>query len=38
MEKLVEDGKVGQIGISNCYDYAYFKKLFEDAKIKPKVL
>ena len=38
MESFVDDGKVLQLGISNCYDYSFFTALYEDARIKPKVL
>lgn len=38
LEKAVDEGVVGQIGISNCYDVDVFTRLFEKAKIKPKVL
>jgi len=37
-ESFVEKGIVKQIGISNCYDFNLFKKLYEDSTIKPKVL
>jgi diketogulonate reductase-like aldo/keto reductase len=37
-EGFVADGDVRQIGISNCYDIDLFKKLYEVAAIKPKVL
>lgn len=37
-EKAVEDGRVGQLGISNCYDLSTFAALYEAARIKPKVL
>ena len=38
MEGLVHEGKVRQLGISNCYDAAKFKRLYGEAKIKPHVL
>ena len=38
MESFVDDGKVKQLGISNCYDYDFFQSLYEQARIKPKVL
>ena len=38
LESLVDDGKIRQLGISNCYDYDKFTKLYEQSKIKPKVL
>ncbi|MDD2699171.1 MAG: aldo/keto reductase [Arcobacteraceae bacterium] len=37
-ESFVQNGDVKQIGISNCYDINLFKKLYEVAIIKPKVL
>ncbi len=37
-EEFIENGDVKQIGISNCYDFNLFKKLYETATIKPKVL
>jgi len=37
-EGFVAEGDVKQIGISNCYDADLFKKLYEVATIKPKVL
>lgn len=37
-ESLVQDGKVRQLGISNCYDMRKFQELYKKAKIKPKVL
>ena len=38
MESFVDDGKVKQLGISNCYDFELFQSLYEQARIKPKVL
>jgi len=38
MERLVDQGGVKQIGISNCYEPAYFKALHGWARIKPAVL
>jgi diketogulonate reductase-like aldo/keto reductase len=38
MEKLVDEGSVRRIGISNCYDYETFTTLYEMARIKPSVL
>ena len=38
MESFVDDGRVKQLGISNCYDYDFFQSLYEQARIKPKVL
>ena len=37
-EAHVDRGVVAQLGISNCYDFHIFTKLFEDAAVKPKVL
>jgi diketogulonate reductase-like aldo/keto reductase len=38
METLVDRGSVRQIGISNCYDPAFFEQLYRWARIKPAVL
>jgi len=38
MESFVDEGKVKQLGISNCYDFEFFQSLYEQARIKPKVL
>ncbi|MBK24678.1 MAG: aldo/keto reductase [Halobacteriovorax sp.] len=38
MESFVRDGKVRQLGISNCYDDEYFKALYEKTELKPAVL
>lgn len=38
MESFVDDGRVKQLGISNCYDYDFFQSLYDQARIKPKVL
>ena len=38
MEELVELGQVGQIGLSNCYDLKLLSYVYNNAKIKPKVL
>lgn len=38
METFVLDGKVGQIGISNCYDIKLLASIFNDAIVKPKVV
>mmetsp|Transcript_23222 Transcript_23222/g.39702 ORF Transcript_23222/g.39702 Transcript_23222/m.39702 type:complete len:373 (-) Transcript_23222:243-1361(-) len=38
LEELVGDGKIKQLGISNCYDPAKFYRLHQQSKIKPKVL
>lgn len=37
-ERAVDAGKVGQLGISNCYEFETFKSLYERARIKPRVL
>jgi diketogulonate reductase-like aldo/keto reductase len=37
-EQLVDEGKVLQIGISNCYDIQVFQDLYGAARIKPAVL
>lgn len=37
-EGAVDAGTVGQLGISNCYDFNSFKSLFNAARVKPKVL
>lgn len=38
MEQLVADGRVGHIGISNCYALAEFDALYRAAAVKPAVL
>ena len=38
MESLVKEGKVKQIGISNCYNPNFFSELYKNATIKPAVL
>jgi diketogulonate reductase-like aldo/keto reductase len=38
MESFVDEGKVHNLGISNCYDFQTFKALYEMARIKPRVL
>jgi diketogulonate reductase-like aldo/keto reductase len=38
LESFVNDGFVKQIGISNCYDPKLFKRLFNEAKVKPSLL
>lgn len=37
-ERAVDDGRVRQLGISNCYDERFFRALHESARIKPAVL
>ncbi|MEM7607798.1 MAG: aldo/keto reductase [Myxococcota bacterium] len=38
LEAAVDAGHVRQLGISNCYDLALFKRLFAGARIPPAVL
>ncbi|MEM6959434.1 MAG: aldo/keto reductase, partial [Myxococcota bacterium] len=38
LEAAVDAGHVRQLGISNCYDVALFKRLFAGARIPPAVL
>ena len=38
METAVEEGTVGRLGISNCYDYELFTELYQRAKVKPSIL
>jgi len=37
-ESFVDEGKVGQIGISNCYEADAVRYLYENARIKPAVI
>mmetsp|Transcript_34858 Transcript_34858/g.71136 ORF Transcript_34858/g.71136 Transcript_34858/m.71136 type:complete len:360 (-) Transcript_34858:41-1120(-) len=37
-ESFVEENKVRQLGLANCYDQKTFLRLYEDSHIKPKVL
>ncbi|KAL7481969.1 hypothetical protein ACHAW6_007654 [Cyclotella cf. meneghiniana] len=37
-ESFVTDGKVRQIGISNCYNFRDLRKLYQEATIKPAVV
>jgi diketogulonate reductase-like aldo/keto reductase len=37
-ESFVDDGKVKQLGISNCYSISTFKRLYEEARVKPSVI
>jgi diketogulonate reductase-like aldo/keto reductase len=37
-ERYVEMGKIRQLGISNCYDPEFFSELYQQVKVKPKVL
>jgi len=38
METLVDAGKAGQLGISNCYELRQLESLYNEARIKPAVL
>ncbi|MCF7965115.1 aldo/keto reductase [Methylobacter sp. Wu8] len=38
MEQIVHSGGVKQLGISNCYDFGQFERLYRDAEIKPAVI
>jgi len=38
MEEAVDEGRVHQLGISNCYSLDNFRYLYQNARIKPKVL
>jgi diketogulonate reductase-like aldo/keto reductase len=38
MEALVDCGKAGQLGISNCYQLRQLESLYREARIKPAVL
>jgi len=38
MEALVDSGKVGQLGISNCYQLLQLEALYDGARIKPAVI
>jgi diketogulonate reductase-like aldo/keto reductase len=38
MQKFVHDGRVKQLGISNCYSIDYFVDLFNEVELKPTVL
>ena len=38
METLVDAGKAGQLGISNCYQLRQLESLYDEARIKPAVL
>jgi len=38
MEEAVDNGKVRQLGISNCYDMDVFRLLYQQARHKPAVL
>eukprot|EP00980_Cylindrotheca_fusiformis_P007072 scaffold1482_cov120-Cylindrotheca_fusiformis.AAC.14 len=38
MEEAVDQGKVRQLGMSNCYTLEEFKSIYQQARIKPAVL
>jgi diketogulonate reductase-like aldo/keto reductase len=38
LETFVEDGRVRQLGISNCYELDDLKSLYESARVKPAVV
>jgi diketogulonate reductase-like aldo/keto reductase len=38
MEALVDSGKVGQLGISNCYQLLQLEALYDGARVKPAVI
>lgn len=38
LERFVDDGKVYQLGVSNFYKVSELKKLYDDVRIKPKIL
>lgn len=38
MEELHQQGKVGLLGISNCYELNDFKRIYDEASIKPGIL
>jgi len=38
MEEYVNKGLIGQIGISNCYEMPLLEFIYDNAKIKPKVV
>jgi len=37
-EKFVQDGKVKQLGLSNCYDPAMLRGVYTESNVKPSVL
>lgn len=37
-ETFVDDGRVRNLGISNCYDLGEFERIYDEARIKPVVL
>lgn len=38
LETGVDEGKIQILGISNCYDFEFFSRLYNSARHKPKVL
>merc|ERR1712212_538126 len=38
MEQGIDEGKIQMLGISNCYDLEFFKRLYSEVKHKPNVL
>ena len=38
METAVDEGKIQILGISNCYDFEFFTRLYNSTRHKPKVL
>jgi diketogulonate reductase-like aldo/keto reductase len=38
MEALVDSGKVGQLGVSNCYQLLQLEALYDGARVKPAVI
>ena len=38
LETGVDEGKIQVLGISNCYDFEFFSRLYNSARHKPKVL
>lgn len=37
-ESFVEEGKVKRLGLSNCYDFKFFKHFYSAVEIKPRIL
>lgn len=38
LESFVDDGVINQLGISNCYDIRRFRFIYDNSRVKPKVL
>ncbi|MGD0958588.1 MAG: aldo/keto reductase [Methylomonas sp.] len=38
MERIVDDGGVRRLGVSNCYDLTLLKELYQSARIKPAII